>query len=1016
MAATKADVLENLRDLPNPGQDAEALLAKVLPGVSNGDLTLQEVVEGLGSSLTHTNVADRAVGTRFLADILHSLPQNKLNADELTFLTAFFVDRLKDHHSVVPNVIYAVLALVQQENIQRGDIVNLIRGFFREVHCQSQVMSDRRNVYTFLKYCIINKLECVKEMGTDFVLGFITAMDGEKDPRNLVLLFALIPTIVSHLPLGPFTEDMFEVVAAYFPIDFVPPADDPYGISSEDLVLGLRQALSSTHHFAPFCIPLLQEKLDSDLSLAKLDSLHTLVACCEAYTSEDIRPHIPTLWASIRREVIEANSAEGESAALSALTAIILTLNRGMVTHAGRDAMNMLIKSAMIECLGHLTAPEQRLMFPSAYLLLAVVVAGQGPAEAICGKVFPLLVEQFDNKTEDTARKNTITILAKFLEQGAKYPSLKEDGGSLAEHEASCWRVFLQGLTNNQLAVQEASVSALTTALPAFQTKYLMEGAHTLTSILISANSSSLRDQIIKCFVAMGKLHPPAISENTLPQLLAEMEKGSTSISPVSESQVLETLAILTTGKFLLSRVLDVVWHHVENTLKSSTERCCLYLSCVLKIIKNTISSTECLNYILEDWSGLLKVISLCVKAIVSQEIQNPVPALQHLSSVCRVIVAKMGDPRPVVQSLIDLLIVGELNSLEGLVKELVSQHPEVTNLLSNMADAENPRAALMVFIYEGVLLGLRKGEHLENMEQLLGKLRHLSVYSDNPTVRETSAVLHAAVINKVSIGPKFTQAINSASDELNQVLDSASSLDKQQAALYTWTWTSKALVLRGASEEALWTAKMQGLLSDPTVGLQAAHGFGIILKDHDYALRPETYANIRLLYKQRYFEHVIGPLVDLFNSAENSTKQKALLAISSLLPSLPQLVLNAHIKRLLPVLLQGITCDEETVTESTLTSLVSLLQQSVEHACPHVSTLIPTLLLLATDHPLKVRMKSLECLQVLTSLPTPTIVPYREDVNRGLRPVLNDKKRVIRKVAATTRSSWILVGAPGGS
>lgn len=53
-----------------------------------------------------------------------------------------------------------------------------------------------------------------------------------------------------------------------------------------------------------------------------------------------------------------------------------------------------------------------------------------------------------------------------------------------------------------------------------------------------------------------------------------------------------------------------------------------------------------------------------------------------------------------------------------------------------------------------------------------------------------------------------------------------------------------------------------------------------------------------RLLYKQRYFEHVIGPLVDLFNSAENSTKQKALLAISSLLPSLPQLVLNAHIKR----------------------------------------------------------------------------------------------------------------------
>lgn len=84
-------------------------------------------------------------------------------------------------------------------------------------------------------------------------------------------------------------------------------------------------------------------------AMYELTSLPYLqVACCEAYTSEDIRPHIPTLWASIRREVIEANSAEGEAAALSALTAIILTLERGMVTHAGRDAMNMLIKSAMM--------------------------------------------------------------------------------------------------------------------------------------------------------------------------------------------------------------------------------------------------------------------------------------------------------------------------------------------------------------------------------------------------------------------------------------------------------------------------------------------------------------------------------------------------------------------------------------------------------------------------------------------------------------------------------------------
>lgn len=64
------------------------------------------------------------------------------------------------------------------------------------------------------------------------------------------------------------------------------PADDPYGISAEDLVLGLRCALSSTPLFAQFCVPLLQEKLDSDLISAKLDSLHTLVRSFRVYFYE----------------------------------------------------------------------------------------------------------------------------------------------------------------------------------------------------------------------------------------------------------------------------------------------------------------------------------------------------------------------------------------------------------------------------------------------------------------------------------------------------------------------------------------------------------------------------------------------------------------------------------------------------------------------------------------------------------------------------------------------------------
>ena len=51
-------------------------------------------------------------------------------------------------------------------------------------------------------------------------MGFITMIDGERDPRNLLLIFGMLPYFLRTFPLGPLTEEMFEVMACYFPVDF----------------------------------------------------------------------------------------------------------------------------------------------------------------------------------------------------------------------------------------------------------------------------------------------------------------------------------------------------------------------------------------------------------------------------------------------------------------------------------------------------------------------------------------------------------------------------------------------------------------------------------------------------------------------------------------------------------------------------------------------------------------------------------------------------------------------------
>ena len=48
-------------------------------------------------------------------------------------------------------------------------------------------------------------------------------------------------------------------------------------VTREQLVLGLKRCLTSTAAFAPFCLPLLTEKLESTMSSSKIDTLAVLV-------------------------------------------------------------------------------------------------------------------------------------------------------------------------------------------------------------------------------------------------------------------------------------------------------------------------------------------------------------------------------------------------------------------------------------------------------------------------------------------------------------------------------------------------------------------------------------------------------------------------------------------------------------------------------------------------------------------------------------------------------------------
>lgn len=141
-------------------------------------------------------------------------------------LGVYLSSKLDDHYTVSTAALPGLNSLLQLADITTKRALDIIRTSVREIHVQSMMQADRNLVFSMCRFGL-SRPDIVAEIheqkyDTDFVFGFIQAMDGEKDPRNLLVSFECVRLIGEQLDLGPFCDEMFEVFACYFPIDFTP--------------------------------------------------------------------------------------------------------------------------------------------------------------------------------------------------------------------------------------------------------------------------------------------------------------------------------------------------------------------------------------------------------------------------------------------------------------------------------------------------------------------------------------------------------------------------------------------------------------------------------------------------------------------------------------------------------------------------------------------------------------------------------------------------------------------------
>ncbi|XP_045424672.1 MMS19 nucleotide excision repair protein homolog isoform X3 [Lemur catta] len=886
---------------------------QVAADVKSGSYTVLQVVEALGSSLENPEPRTRARGIQLLSQVLlqcHSLLLEK----EVVHLILFYENRLKDHHLVIPSVLQGLRALSLCVALPPGLAVSVLKAIFQEVHVQSLPQVDRHTVYSIITNFMQTREEELKGLGADFTFGFIQVMDGEKDPRNLLVAFRIVHDLISRdYSLGPFVEELFEVTSCYFPIDFTPPPNDPYGIQREDLILSLRAVLASTPRFAEFLLPLLIEKVDSEILSAKLDSLQTLNACCAGYGQKELKDFLPSLWSSIRREVFQTASERVEAEGLAALHSLTACLSRSVLRADAEDLLDSFLSNILQDCRHHLCEPDMKLVWPSAKLLQAAAGASARACDHITSNVLPLLLEQFHKHSQSNQRRTILEMILGFLKLQQKWSYEDKDQRPLSGFKDQLCSLVFMALTDPSTQLQLVGIHTLTVlgAQPDLLSSGDLELAvgHLYRLSFLEEDSQSCRVAALEASGILATLYPAAFSSHLVPRLAEELRTGESDL-----------------------------------TKGDGPTKCSRHLRCM-----QALSAVSTHPSIVKETLPLL---------------------LQHLWQVNKGnMVAQSSEVIAVCQSLQQ-------------VAEKCQQDPEscwyfhqtaIPCLLALAVQASMPGRPLRAeaagcTAYGLCLLPPSKWQQLDEFLQL--------------AVDKVEAGLGS--------GPYRSQAFT------------------------LLLWVTKALVLRYHPLSSCLTARLMGLLSDPELGPAAADGFSLLMSDCTDVLTRAGHAEVRIMFRQRFFTDNVPALVQGFHAAPQDVKPNYLKGLSHVLNRLPKPVLLPELPTLLSLLLEALSCPDCIVQLSTLSCLQPLLLEAPQVMSLHIDTLVTKFLNLSSSPSMAVRIAALQCMHALTRLPTPVLLPYKPQVIRALAKPLDDKKRLVRKEAVSARGEWFLLGSPG--
>ncbi|KAF9215555.1 hypothetical protein BGZ59_001005 [Podila verticillata] len=995
-------------------EQAEAAIQDIVKDVGTNPAKLLQLVQGLGEYLTSDEAFVRSKATALLSTTLATLDQSKVNASAVNVLVEFYCDRLTDQ-ACVPELLKGLLALSKFDKFTGVDCVKATKAILSLVNVQTYQQTARHYVFLFFDSAIRNYTQSLRSISSDFVFGFIQCLDGEKDPRNLMLAFTLIKNIIQEFDIAQHVEDLFEVTFCYFPITFRPPPDDPYGITSEHLKVGLRDCLSATPYFAKFALPLLLEKLSSSSGSAK---------------------------------IFHATGDELEQVALHTLQVITTELSMGVSMGGSNDPVEKFLRPIITDCMTQLQKPELKLAKPSGKILKACAMASDPACTAITIATIPTLLSQYNTSEQSTRKKALLDVLLDFLDAsrvlygsaGAKEPEHDTDFITpLLTFKDRFFEIFTNALmsSNEYNALRLAGVKGLHGMI--LLREFLSEteisyAVQYFVRIVLEDPDVELQETALSSLASLSLIMPEVVRNMALPAFFEMLPTSQndmevdTVIQKKSPEYILNAVTKIGLEPTLFADIVPQILEKIDLVSTNFTGASSTYpvalLTTLLVVLraKAELGHTDLAQYL----DNLVpRLLAMCIYPTLAANdadhiMKNP-EILDVVAGITRVVMIHVDAAvqNEFVKAIFNIFVHGQLSILAAF-KENMSPVPFQPLHFESRISQQNTSV-----LFSTVIDGCRQQTILpvNNIHDFTGSLVEVAIKTSNITQRTALSKAVATILNKFNKGNALQAFIG---QELVPKLHSVirheqASFEARESALIMYTWITKAMVLSTNAIGYDMTGELMNIFSVPRLGKIAADGFDLVIGEQRDVLTKETFAVLRLLYKQRFFNYSIPVLVRGFENSTHEVRHNFLIALSHVLRNIPKQVLLTELPPLLPMLVHSLSFPDPELKSSTIETFQIITKDAPGLMAEHLATLTPLLISLTNAqepaNTLKVRIAALKCLGAQPkSLPFTALRPYKAQVLKELEKSLDDRKRLVRREAVECRSQWFTLSGSIGS